>query len=455
MKRTRQRKRATAKPLVKYPKVRGTLSWQENHLPFRGSVTIANDGTISITTLRFRLSEKTLWILKKVPGKGRLATWAKLRADTPDGLRLESDHVTMTGRNDHLGRKATAALHGKLGRLEVHHKSPPAVAANCLLVYHTIGMQGFAVQEASTNLGAVRMAGAAEIEDYDQLAGRIQITAHAHERQSLDEWTNASDEHIANILLIISLSEGKLLEWSIRESAYGDGTVFRRDFYGPKHTGTPRDGMFHWLNLQPVLDLATSEYDEAIRTTTGIELAIRFLLAQPGHVELLLIAAMTALEHLISVYTHYHRVQPPLPRSLFDDIKNALEIAYDAVTNDVDDNLPHAIRRVRDRIANMNDTTFNDRLFAMLHQYSVPLVGIKGRITKAVKARHDIIHTGRHDAAFADFYLHVAVLRELLKRIILTLLRYEGQYISFLNGQEFLNFPPSDVTVASDETAAV
>ncbi|HUP61991.1 MAG TPA: hypothetical protein VNA69_16410 [Thermoanaerobaculia bacterium] len=445
------------KPLLKYPKVRGTLSWQGNDLPFRGSITIANDGTISITTARFRLGEKTWWILEKVPGKGRLATWAKLRASTPDGLQLESDQVTMTGRNNRLGRTATTALHGELSRLTVYHNSPPAVAANCLLVYHTIGMQGFAVQETSTKLGAVRMAGVAEIEDYDHLAGRIQITADAHERQSLDEWTDASDEEIANILLIISLAEGKLLEWSIRESANGDGTLFRRDFCGPKHTGTPRDGMFHWLNLQPVLNLATSKYNEALRTRTGIDLAIRLLLAQPAHVELQLIAAMTALEHLISVYAHYYRVLPPLAKALFDDIRSALETAYDGATKDLvkDNNLAHAVLRVRGRIANMNDTTFNDRLFAMLREYQVPLVGIQDRITKAVKARHDIVHTGRHDAAFADFYLHVAVLRELLKRIILTLLGYEGQYISFLNGQEFLNFPPSTVTVIGDEAAAV
>jgi hypothetical protein len=158
---------------------------------------------------------------------------------------------------------------------------------------------------------------------------------------------------------------------------------------------------------------------------------------------------MTALEHLISVYTKHHSVPPPLPKPLFDEIRSALETAYDTATNELerDDKLDHAVRRVKERIANISDTTFNDRLFAMLRGYQIPLVGIQEQVTKAVKARHDIIHTGQHEAAFPEFYLHVAVLRELLKRIILTLLRYQGEYISFLNGPEFLEFPPTNVTV--------
>ena len=38
---------------------------------------------------------------------------------------------------------------------------------------------------------------------------------------------------------------------------------------------------------------------------------------------------------------------------------------------------------------------------------------------------------------------HLAVLRELLKRIFLTLLKYNGEYQSFLNGPAWINFTPS------------
>jgi hypothetical protein len=442
-----RRTRSTSKPLLKYP-LNGTLSWTEHDLSVACTITVTQDGTIAISTGRIPLNKDTFWIVEKVPGRGRLATWARLRAATKDGLTIESDHVTMTGRNDRTGPKTrTVTLHGQLSQLTVHHRTPPPTAASCLLVYHTIGMQGFGVQHATTPLGGIRMTGPAEILDYDHLAGRIQITARAHEISTIDQWTNEADERIAQVLLIISLAEGKLLEWGIRQSATSDGALFRTDFYGPKHTGTPGDGIGHFLNLQPILDLATTRYTEDLRRNTGIELAIRLLLGQPAHVELQLIAAMTALEQphqrLQQASTRPSpssagRVRvnhPPSPRSR---IHNA--IAKTAHT-------PEGARIVRNKIAGINNTVLKQRLDAMLRDYKVPIAGLEEHINYAVRARNDIIHQGTTKAAFPEFYLHVAVLREVLKRIILVLLKYKGQYISFLNGQEFLEFPPTKTII--------
>lgn len=443
----RRRTRSTAKPLLKY-RVKGTLSWPDHEVPVTGSITVTEDGTITIGTGKVPINKDTSWIFDKIPGRGRLASWARLRATTKDGLTIESDHVIMTGRNDRLGPNTSSfILHGQLSRLTVHHRPAPHAAANCLLVYHTVGMQGFGVQHATTRLGNIRMAGPAEIVDYDHLAGRIQITAQVHEARTIDEWTTEADDRIAQILLIISLAEGKLLEWSIRQSAMSDRTLFRTDFYGPKHTGTPRDGIGHFLNLQPILDLAATQYTEDLRRNTGIELAIRLLLAQSSHAELQLVTAMTALEHLASIYNKQTPVPPPLPHEAFKTIiRPALEAAFDdAVTNIAHD--ADGARIVRNKIAGINNTVLKQRLEAMLREYNVPVAGLEKHIDDAIRARNDIIHKGTTRAAFPEFYIHVAVLREVLKRIVLTLLKYKGQYISFLNGQEFLEFPPTETTV--------
>ena len=83
----------------------------------------------------------------------------------------------------------------------------------------------------------------------------------------------------------------------------------------------------------------------------------------------------------------------------------------------------------------------------MLSAYGVPIAGLEDRIKAFIKARQDIIHTGEHDVEFKDFYIHVAVIREVLKRIILALLSYTGNYESFLNGQETVRFPPGDTAI--------
>lgn len=108
---------------------------------------------------------------------------------------------------------------------------------------------------------------------------------------------------------------------------------------------------------------------------------------------------------------------------------------------------PESARVLRNKIAGLNNTVLKQRLEAMLRDYNVPVAGLEDHIDDAIRARNDIIHKGTTKAALPEFYLNVAVLREVLKRIILTLLKFEGQYISFLNGQEFLEFPPSKTTM--------
>jgi hypothetical protein len=442
------------KPLAEFRDVTGTLTFDDHSLPITSTIQVNRDGTITITTQPIDLTKETVWIFQAVPGRERLAKWARLRATTKTGEQMESDHVVMTGRNDQSGPDGTSiALNGELRRITICYDNPPDTAADCRVHYWTVGMKGFGVQHTTSPLGTVRLAGQTDIKDYDHIAGFVQIQAHHEEHRPFASWSNECDDQISHLLLILSLAEGKLLEWSIRETSKNEH-VITRTFYGPKHAGMPHDGIFHWLNLQPVLDLAVTNYTQELRDTTGIELAIRLLLAQPPHVELQLISAMTGLEHLISVYTKEHPISSPLDKKTFnEEIRPALEAAYDTITatrepsNEAErTHFAQRVRRVRDRIGNLNHTSFNDRLFRMLEDYRVPLVEINDRITKAVKARNDIIHTGHHDTPYEELTLHVAVLRELLKRIILTLLEYRGRYISFLHGQEFLEFPPTNIT---------
>ncbi len=141
-------------------------------------------------------------------------------------------------------------------------------------------------------------------------------------------------------------------------------------------------------------------------------------------------------------------------RSTGRGFRRAIERAYKEAASTLgeptdplaNDRLRNGLRRLCARIRHLNDTTFSDGLFAMLDTYRVPLVGIKDRIVPAVNARHAIIHEGQANEEYEELTFHVAVLRELLKRIILTLLEYKGRYISFLNGQEFLEFAPTTVT---------
>jgi hypothetical protein len=363
---------------------------------------------------------------------------------------LTTEHLVFDSHTRNIGGEsgATLTLRGEALRLVMTHSEAPISTTNRALVYHTIGMRGVGRQHAQTDVGDLYLTGVAKLESFDEIAGQVVVKSVSDEDE-LDDWIERTDELVRNVLTIVSLADGKPLPWSIRQ-LYVNSQLIRTDLYGPSHTGRPEDNVFHFLNLPPVLKLAVDSYTPALRRDTGIELAIALFLAQPIHIELRLVAAMTALEHLVSVYNKSHPISPPLEQSVFEKVRGRLIHTFDDAVTELpsDDELRRRFRRVRDRIGNLNHVTFKDKLWQMLDEYQVPLSGIDGRINAAIDARHKIIHTGQHDVPFAAFHLHVAVLRELLKRIFLKLLRYEGKYQSYLNGPKWVDFPPTDVEIA-------
>jgi hypothetical protein len=435
--------------------IAGDLTIKMHTLPVTGAIDVRRDGSIAFTVDQIPLSAETSWLLDEVLERGRLASWVMLRATASLG-HIESDHVTIHGRGTASNSDGTfVTLQASISKLTVHHRDAPDSAAGCVAVYHTVGMRGFGAQEATTAAGVLRLVGVAKNEKHDEIAGFVRIKSHDQDLRPLAEWLAACDDTVEHVLQIVSLAEMHRVLWSIRQTFHGEKIVMT-DLYGSRAGTGPYDGMFHSLNLQPVLDLAVNNYTPAIRENTGIELAINLLLLNPGYPHLLVINGMTALEHLNSVFKHHHPAVPPIEKITFKKkIKPALEKAFDetatTLTRPADDkaaaDFEARLRRVRDRIGNLNHTTFTDDLFRMLYAYGVPIAGLEERIKAFIKARQDIIHTGEHDVEFKDFYVHVAVIRELLKRIILALVSYTGEYESFLNGQETVRFPPGDTVV--------
>lgn len=102
---------------------------------------------------------------------------------------------------------------------------------------------------------------------------------------------------------------------------------------------------------------------------------------------------------------------------------------------------PDMVRVARNKVAEINRYPFKDNLRKFLKEYKVPLDGIDQNIESAIGVRHKIVHRGMYISvgSIQSVNDHLAVLRELLTRIFLTLLRYNGEYQSFLNGQEDKN----------------
>ena len=81
----------------------------------------------------------------------------------------------------------------------------------------------------------------------------------------------------------------------------------------------------------------------------------------------------------------------------------------------------------------------------MLESYGVPRSGIEGDIEVLVQVRNKIVHRGRYQPSDPDSNRLsdlVGVARELLRRTFLALLKFEGEYRTWVNGPGSAHFPP-------------
>jgi hypothetical protein len=320
------------------------------------------------------------------------------------------------------------------------------------LLYVTVGMRGFARQKADTPTGRVFLAAPSSATDAAQLAGFIGVEAENRDQALLD-WLADCDSLAESILDLVSLGQGRLIRWSIRELNSGNRRVLI-DFYGPQDTSPEWDGIFHHLNLQPVLDLALSSYTAELRERTGLRVALQWFVTHGRYLENQILIAMTALEHLVSVFVSREGASPIISTDAFSEILGEIEATLQTriarVTNPVE-RIP--LQQLLLKASRLNESPLRSNLGRMLAAYGVPLTGIEEHIPKAIAARNDVVHRGLYLASEnrRDLYIHVAVLRELLKRIFLTLLGYRGEYHSQLNGPEWMKFPPSGVILEPNQ----
>jgi hypothetical protein len=431
-------------PIFTLTAITGELRTNTHQITTAADITVDHHGRATLVSAPINLTaEKNAWLFYLVPRGGRLATWSSFHGAEPNGVTITTDHLTIEGdgpTSDPHG-PTTVTLRGTITRGTITHRALPATNDGCRVVYRTIGLRGFRAQHTTTSAGPLTLAGATNIEDYDAINGFLKITPSR--TQALNDWLEQTDETARHTLKIISLAEGKLLHWSIRQT-YDEHQLLQTQLNGAHHTDPPMDGIWDFLDLQPVLDLSI-KYNDHLRATTGIELAIELFLMHPTYLEVQLLTAMTALEHLVSKYAKHHTIPPPIEKKIFATvIKPALETAYDQVTTTM---TRPGIERVRSGISELNRLYFKEQLQGMLAAYNIPLAGITDRIKPVIDVRNEIVHEGHYLGEFKDLHLHVVVLRELLKRIFLTLLEFQGRYECWLNGQELITFPPTNITI--------
>ena len=344
-----------------------------------------------------------------------------LECQTAEGLMIRTDTAYLTKcelKSDSDGMKLI--VHGSASNLDIHMSCPsPRASSKGRVEYHTVGQRGFGPIEAQSSCGLVRLSAPLKISPTTN-----GVLSFEKDVDNAKGWLAQCDELAISILNMLSLADGHLIRWSIRKVFEGD-TFRRLTICGEKRAAQPHEPLFSHLNLQPILELAISTQE--VRKSTGMDVALQWFLMSASHDEARYLFCMTALEHLIEVFSEGlpGRI---IPKHLFrNKIRPALARTVDDFSSDLTNDATTVLKA---KLGNLNQLTLRTNLRRMNEHYGVPLVDIDDAIGALVRVRNDIVHRGLYEGG-AKLSSHLFVLEELLKRTFLSIIEFEGKYITY------------------------
>jgi hypothetical protein len=430
---------------------KGKLSWSDSSLEIEFKLSCGRDGSLAISPNPIPISPQSKFLFDLSSTRSRTSEKFIFFGLGPDREQIETKSAYLT----HFMTRSNAEgsfidLEISTHHLEIRWQHPQTSASRepIHLEYLVPGLRGFGSTEVEAPFGKVRVAGATEVEHYTELTGIVTITAMRHPNSSEATQLEELDARVRRLLDVLSLAEGRFMQWSIRRIV-AEGQVRSAVFRGPMDSSEPRFPLFSFLNLPPVVKIAVEQYTEELCKATGVDVAIEWFLMHPQYAETQFLTGMTALEHLIHVFGKQHPQGGMLPRNIFKKklrprLQDALDNAFKALPAEILSEGSDALEVMSRKFGDLNRRTLRTNLEALLKHHGVPISDIETEIPSLISLRNHVIHRGHQSEADGSQALSysVAVLRELLTRVFLSLFRYRGTYQSFLNGPEWRQFPP-------------
>ncbi len=210
---------------------------------------------------------------------------------------------------------------------------------------------------------------------------------------------------------------------------------------------TPASAPSHHAPLHPhilrefVVGHADAFSTEALNRS-GLDVAIRWSLARPAYDEQRFMAYMTALEHLADCFVASED-SGLLTHATFNRLKKRLTATIDEEQREADATLgspdtPEQWAELRANLKFLNHGSLRRRTEKMLAHYGVPMESLS-QWTEAIAIRNKLVHKGAVDD-YETFYRLESLIRELVVRVVFSVVGYVGQYRSWLAGHEWRAF---------------
>ena len=370
----------------------------------------------------------TLARLRSVGRPGQLITEFSLDCETSDGKRLTSDQIALAG-----WRQNSEGLHITLDI----GKASLAMAANeahdsPALCSHLLGFSCFPSVHVETPMGPVVVRGATRTTASDQISGWIAAKAPANSHSKT--WRQSAENMLSHLRSVLAFARGSPLAAPVTEFYEGDTVeVTFQDTVGTHASYMPPISN---SNLEPIVSAAVNNMRLVEDYREAFDIAIGWYLVPTSVEEVRFLSGMTALDGLAS---------RTLDKSLIYILGNSAsrrfarrvrEIADEQ--NNFEDSAQCAIKQ---KIPELNRRPFMQQIVALLERWCVSRISIEDEcLSRLIRLRNDIVHQGGVPEN-EELWPSILVAREILVRLVLSMLQFEGPYWCYLGGRHMRHFP--------------
>ena len=400
----------------------GTIEKGDQATPVRFTAAIDGNGELQLTfqpiapskaAFPFMPEQRVLEPLEQLTLRGRVAdTWV-----------FESKTFYIS-RWSHL--TSHVEISGYCGVADMTRPARSGHHDACVWFYRKLA--AFHPIWTTTNLGSVVLRSYKDGADQEP----VSLLAVESKGQEDEAWWEEVESFLVHVQRVLSFACGAYL-LPIYEQRFRAGRMTLRVAQRSR-TPTPYLAPFRDLFMEEIFGCAVLSFNDRADKVVRLDPAIRWLTAPVALAESRLINAMSALECILAssdVAQFYINDD-----SLFDELRKSTAKFLKGAK---------APSGMAGKVRELNRRSFREKLQELLTRQPFPITDFpESWLKDATDARNIIVHTGiSPDTLAADASLldHVIRVREIVIRLVLAAVGFQGQYQSWLHQCSDLRFP--------------
>lgn len=422
----------------------GTLGIDEHRLDVRFEVRIDKAGEICIAIDEMERSDETKFVTQYADQPGNEFARFNLNGVADGGMRFSTACFQVTNVQRFFSEEmSTLTPEGVINHATLSYPLTEKSAGK-FIRWNTKGFETRIKRlEAKISLGILRMIGATDGAP-NEVSGYFEISQPPSNLSDWAAWSGDVDSLLTYIRHLFSFAASSPIRVPIIEH-HDDNQVELIFFSQVEISGQSPIPIVHKHDQQAFLDAVLRAYLSPPVAIENLPFAIEWFTMSSPYPESGLISAMTVLENLIdsNLKDEDKRL---LSDKQFEQLRSKLSKTVKEQLKEWTMTEPEhsdLLREINERFVELKRHTLLRKLKTLTARWQVSLEGLEdGAVTAAKKARDSVVHRGHYSSTDKhDLEHHRLIVRELVARIILTAIGFQGNYCTYLGGYQRRAFP--------------